>query len=255
MKKKIISLCLVVALVATAIAGATLAYFTDTDYAKNVMVTGNVSIVQNETDRNGKVFEQNQDLFPAVYLDAEGNPVAYDELAGGPAVDNKTEFTAGKLYGDDVIKNAIDKVITVTNDGSEAAYVRTYVLVPNIEDKNTDYTIMHYLYNGNTEAVKLWAVKGNVEVEGAKGTYSVWQFTYQEPLAANATSEPSLLQFWLDPKTTKEEVAKYGDALNIYAFSQAVQAEGFDSADEALEAAFGEFTPENLAAWLVEASK
>ena len=39
MKKKIISLCLVIALVATAIAGATLAYFTDTDEVKNTRVS------------------------------------------------------------------------------------------------------------------------------------------------------------------------------------------------------------------------
>ena len=254
MKKKILTLCLVVALAATAVIGGTLAYFTDTDYAENVMTTGNVSIVQNETDRNGKTFEQDQGLLPAVYLDANGDPVAYDKLAGGPVVD-KSEFAAGKLYGDNSIQNAIDKVITVTNDGSEAAYVRTYVLVPNIEDKATDYTILHYLYNGDTNVVKLKAVKGNVTVGGEEGTYSVWQFTYQEPLAANATSAPSLLQFWLDPKTTNEEVAKYGDNMTIYAFSQAVQAEGFDNADEALTAAFGDFTEANVAAWLAEASK
>ena len=254
MKKKILSMCLVVALLAIAIVGGTLAYFTDTDYAKNVMTTGNVSIIQNETDRNGTAFVQNQDLFPAVYLDAQGDPVAYDQLAGGPVVDT-TEFAAGKLYGDNSVQNAIDKVITVTNDGSEAAYVRTYVLVPNIEDKATDYTILHYLYNGNTNAVKLLAVKGDVVVDGVEGTYSVWQFTYQEPLAAGATSEPSLLQFWLDPKTTDEEVAKYGESMNVYAFSQAVQAKGFDNADEALTAAFGDFTEANVAAWLAEASK
>ena len=39
MKKKIISLCLVVALGATAVIGGTLAYFTDTDDATNV-ITG-----------------------------------------------------------------------------------------------------------------------------------------------------------------------------------------------------------------------
>ena len=45
MKKKILALCLVVALLATAIAGATLAYFNDTTEAvKNTFTVGNVNI-------------------------------------------------------------------------------------------------------------------------------------------------------------------------------------------------------------------
>lgn len=44
MKKKIIALCLIVALAATAVIGGTLAYFTDTDEATNVFTTGNVDI-------------------------------------------------------------------------------------------------------------------------------------------------------------------------------------------------------------------
>ena len=44
MKKKILALCLVVALAATAVIGGTLAYFTDTDAETNVFVVGNVDI-------------------------------------------------------------------------------------------------------------------------------------------------------------------------------------------------------------------
>ena len=43
MKKKILTICLVVALLATAV-GGTLAYFTDTDAQKNTFTTGNVAI-------------------------------------------------------------------------------------------------------------------------------------------------------------------------------------------------------------------
>ena len=41
-KKKILALCLIVCLLATAVVGGTLAYFTDTMEAKNVIVVGNV---------------------------------------------------------------------------------------------------------------------------------------------------------------------------------------------------------------------
>ena len=49
MKKKILAMCLVVALLATAIVGATLAYFTDTtDKVQNTFTMGNVTITLDE---------------------------------------------------------------------------------------------------------------------------------------------------------------------------------------------------------------
>ena len=50
MKKKIIALCLIVALAATAVIGGTLAYFTDTDAKTNVFTTGNVDITLTEPE-------------------------------------------------------------------------------------------------------------------------------------------------------------------------------------------------------------
>ena len=44
MKKKITAIFLCVALVAIAVVGASLAYFTDTDSAKNTFTVGNVKI-------------------------------------------------------------------------------------------------------------------------------------------------------------------------------------------------------------------
>ena len=43
-KKKIVSLCLAAVLVVMAIAGATVAYFTDTDAKTNTFTVGNVKI-------------------------------------------------------------------------------------------------------------------------------------------------------------------------------------------------------------------
>ena len=48
MKKKILALCLVIALAATAVIGGTLAYFTDTDEATNTFTVGNVDITLTE---------------------------------------------------------------------------------------------------------------------------------------------------------------------------------------------------------------
>ena len=50
MKKKIVAICLVACLAVIAIAGATLAYFTDTKKAENTFTMGNVKITLDETD-------------------------------------------------------------------------------------------------------------------------------------------------------------------------------------------------------------
>lgn len=63
MKKKILALCLVVVLVATAITGVTLAYFTDvTDTATNTFTVGNVDIELDEPNWNPK--ENGNNIMP-----------------------------------------------------------------------------------------------------------------------------------------------------------------------------------------------
>ena len=97
-KKKIISLCLVVCLLATAI-GGTLAYFTDTDnQVQNTFTVGNVSIDLTETNKiNG--------------VEVTGN--AFENVMPG------TEIT---------------KKAVVTNNSSEDAYVRVVVRATNQEE-------------------------------------------------------------------------------------------------------------------------
>lgn len=96
-KKKIISLCLVVCLLATAI-GGTLAYFTDTDSEKNTFTVGNVDIDLTETNKiNGE--------------EVTGN--AFKNLMPG---------------------TKITKTPVVTNNSSEDAYVRVVVRVTNQEE-------------------------------------------------------------------------------------------------------------------------
>lgn len=92
-KKKIISLCLVVCLLATAI-GGTLAYFTDTGSAKNTFTVGNVDIKLTEND----------------------------------------EETTGLDFKNVMPGTEITKKAVVTNNSSEAAYVRVVVRATNQEE-------------------------------------------------------------------------------------------------------------------------
>ena len=78
MKKKIISLCLVICLLAIAIVGGTLAYFTDTEEATNTFTMGSVGITLTEptytgdTDGKLKVYPgQVYDKDPTITVDAD----------------------------------------------------------------------------------------------------------------------------------------------------------------------------------------
>jgi predicted ribosomally synthesized peptide with SipW-like signal peptide len=93
MRKKLVALSLVAAMLAIGIIGGTLAYFTATDDETNTFTLGNVEIKLVETDAEGNKFEQNQTLLP------------------GPA-------------------NDIAKVVSVTNTGTSKAYAWIEVWVP-----------------------------------------------------------------------------------------------------------------------------
>ena len=72
MKKKITAIFLCVALVAIAIAGASLAYFTDTKTATNTFTMGNVKITLDETDitnpEGDRVTSNEYDVYPGAVV-------------------------------------------------------------------------------------------------------------------------------------------------------------------------------------------
>lgn len=109
MKKKIIALCLIIALALTAVTGATLAYFTDTDAETNTFAVGNVKIEQYEKDENDEDFTQGQKIYPII--------------------------DANKKYED---PNYVWKRVTVKNTGSEDAYVRTFIAIPTVDGNSED---------------------------------------------------------------------------------------------------------------------
>lgn len=94
MKKKVALTAAAVALVGTLAVGGTLAWFTDTETATNVVSTGNIDITLSEDGKeDGKV------------------------IAGGLQY---TNITPGKTY---------DKVVTIDNVGKNDAYVRATIKI------------------------------------------------------------------------------------------------------------------------------
>ncbi|MBR5260973.1 MAG: SipW-dependent-type signal peptide-containing protein, partial [Oscillospiraceae bacterium] len=106
MKKKIITLCLVIALLSVAVIGGTLAYFTDVDQATNEFTVGGVTI----------------DLWEEVdHKDAVGNEKDNnkDNIILGQGSDEYQEFLYTAVMPGDVLT----KKVTVENTDSEAAYI------------------------------------------------------------------------------------------------------------------------------------
>lgn len=234
--KKILAFTLVIAMLAIAIVGGTMAYFMDTDAATNVMTMGGVAIVQHEEERAAdgslQAFTQNKEVLPAV-----GNPAWEDEViaVGG-----------GKQKVFDV-ENVIDKFVYVENTGKSTAFARTIVVMeaPDYDAKN----LIHVNVN-DTHGTKQTTAWTPIDIDGVQYVYAV--FTYTDALAAGAKSPLSLAQVYLDPVTTMADAAAYDETWDIICLSQAVQAGGFADAETALNTAFGEATVANVTTWLDE---
>jgi hypothetical protein len=287
MKKRIITISLVIALLATCFAG-TYAYLMDTDEVKNTMTLGSVEINQTEwervvvdgnwvltgeTDKYGytpeklQPFTQDKPLNPAVFP-VDG--IKYDDRAtngnGGKHQQSWGQIGApgsSKLF-DDSVKNVIDKFVFVTNTGKNDAYVRTIVALEqgSVEANNFENIVMTNSDYNSSEGPGHWereVAATDVVIGGTK--YVILVFTYCGPnsnptgiLAPGAATYPSLLQVYMKPEATNEDVAAIDGNANgkydILVLSQAVQAAGFADAATALDTAFGDVTATTAAEWL-----
>ncbi len=227
--KKTLLLCLSFVLVAAVAIAGTVAYLTDTDSKTNVMTVGSVDIeqIEQERDENGNLvdFTQAKPALPAV-----GDIAWADD-----GVDvNGTEY---KVFSDE-LKNVVDKIVTVKNTGKSDAFVRTIIAIEAPEGDPND--LIHVNVNTDGLSYTAWTP---VKINGVDYVISI--FTYDEALAKGEISAPSLMQVFLDKKTTNEDCAKFGNTWDILVLSQAVQAAGFSDAQTALDEAFGKVTADN----------
>lgn len=278
--KKFIALLLTVVLTATVAVGGTVAYLQDETSEVNTMTVGSVYIQQDEyqraMDANGNFivgvegtdfdadyginqsykleeFEQDKPAFPAVYTNAAGTEAwdDFQQLWNGVGAPGSNDIF------DDSVKNVIDKFVFVKNTGKSECYYRTIIAIELPDSLSADK--LHV--NANANARFDYNPKEDVTATFATDTvfneimtidntkYLVYVATHTEPLAPEAVSRPSLLQVFLDPTATNEDVAGFGAKWEILTLSQAVQTAGFRNADHALNTAFGEITEANLNEW------
>lgn len=251
MKKKITAIFLCVALVAIAIVGASLAYFTDTDNATNTFAVGNVTIklIEQQRGENGLVpFAQNKKLYPIV----------------GSAQGDKDG------YGMPIAKNYVDKMVTIENTGSEKAYIRAYFAIPSALDDgyetfNAGMNVLHFNFGNKVVNGAISSTAGAewIWTHGSKWNYfettlndgikyNVYYADYYQAVDAGATTEQLVQGVYLDKSFDIKDGKCYAfdkevtlDAgwdwskVSCPVFAIACQAEGFDDATAAMEAAFG----------------
>ena len=244
MKKKILALCLVVALAATAVIGGTLAYFTDTDKADNVFTVGGVKIDLIEQERNGKgglqAFSNNKVLMPIV----------------GSAQDTTKQVTVNGWTGLPTAGNWVDKIITVKNTGASDAYMKVFVAIPaeldNIDDAGKN--VLHY--NTTKQSNTNWTAE-KLEAESVTIgdiTYNVYSRICKDIIAPNtATATPAYIGFYLDKNVDMDAQGNYvinsktidilkNGTVTIPVFAQGIQAAGFKATETqtAAEVAFAQ---------------
>lgn len=179
MKKKILATCLVVCLLATAIIGTTLAYFTDTDEKTNTFTVGNVDITLTEPNWDISGVEDAHEVYP-------GEPLAKD-----PTVTNDGKnpcFVRIKVTGQDCLMP--EGMITFRTDyvdgklgdgwvdGADGYFYYEGVLaVGATTDALFDQIVIPTgLTNGDGETLKNIVVTAEaVQAQGAKPSWSAVQ--------------------------------------------------------------------------------
>lgn len=264
MKKKVTALCLCVALLAVAVVGASLAYFTDTKSATNTFTVGNVSIelIESRFHREGNdnsgdktIPDPTQTASGMTYV-TDGHKAFTDSEIKADAETYATAYLAVK--GENMVPGrGVAKCPYVVNTGANDAYIRIRVMVPSAA--NNDFVAVE---NGGV-ITNQWCSssigtgefidgkgggwnnapaidKASVTKDGVK--YDVYTFTRIQPLKAGAMTEWNVWNFiGIDKTATSDDIQKAIDAgaitangdtmtLNVLVEADAIQAEGFANA-------------------------
>ena len=267
MKKKLTAIFLCVSLVAIAIVGASLAYFTDTKSATKTFTVGNVKIdlIESKFHRegNGNSLDTSIPKASHVVTDADnmkyvktGHKMFTNEDIKKDAETYATDYLAVK--GENMVPGRrVAKSPYVVNTGANDAYIRIRVLVPSAANNDfvavkdggviTNQWCSSSIGTGefidgkgggwnNAPAID----KASVTKDGV--TYDVYTFTRTEPLKAGAMTEWNVWNFiGIDKTATSADIQKAIDAdaitatdgtmtLNVLVEADAIQAEGFADA-------------------------
>ena len=252
MKKKLTLVVTCVVLVAAMVIGGTLAYFTDTDDAKNTFTVGNVKIElieQQKGEKGLEAFKQNKTLVPGKSND--GNAVS--KIATVKNTGNNDAWVWAELR---IPKYLVSNEYP-TNESKNALHWNSYGCF-NVEYNSGNYWKLaitdgivdanHEVTDPNMVAVEdgLWNDYKYVGTEKIEGTeYVVIRTTMQKTLPADKTSLPFLAQVYMDWRVTTDGtqfILPAGDPISVDASwkiivnAYAIQADGIADVDAAVAA-------------------
>ena len=257
MKKKITALCLCVALLAVAVVGASLAYFTDTKSATNTFTVGNVKIdlIESRFHREGNDNSGDTSI-PDPTQTASGMQYVTDGHKAFTDDEIKADAAKYSEYIGERGKNMVPgrnfaKCPYVVNTGANDAYVRIRVMAPHDYEGSYRGFINAMFCSTATSSGEFqhgangvnWPVieeNGYTDENGLK--YDVLTFTRIQPLKAGAMTEWNVWNFiGIDKTATSADIQKAIDAgaitasgdtmtLNVLVEADAIQAEGFADA-------------------------
>lgn len=232
-KKKLVSLCLVLALVLTAVVGGTMAYFTDEDAQTNTFTSGNVYINLDEEEISDTPNEDG------------------DLVGTGNRTDDNQEY---ELFPG----MTVDKDPTITNTGTEDAYVAAIVTVTgNIHDligvpgyDNIDITQLAsggLVENPSTQVTgwnglsMVYETVDCVIYQDATGAdNNTWVlYVFVKDALANGDNVVLFENLTIPAEWDNDEMKKINNmVIDVKAY--AVQANGFAACYDAMVAAFGD---------------
>lgn len=246
MKKKITAICLCVALLAIAIVGATLAYFTDNDSAKNTFTVGNVKIDllesslhrENAGVANGATSDS--ELWSDVDKEGSGNTSKYkagDTFYTDAQIEaNAAEYTCENVQL--IPGRSYHKMPYVKNVGNNDAYIRIRVMIPaDLDTAVLNSSMYTTTAINNKEFTMAYDNSGTADRDGVK--YNVYTFTRIDPLA------PGEMTYWnvwgtihMDTTVTSAQSEELfgengtypGGVFPVLVEADAIQAEGFADA-------------------------
>ena len=270
MKKKITAIFLCVALLAIAIVGASLAYFTDTKTATNTFTVGNVKIdlIESKFHRTGSggtgdtTIPMPDAAISGMKYISDGTEAFTDEQIKNDAKTYQEEYLAVK--GQNMVPGRrVAKSPYVINTGANDAYIRIRVMLPTAA--NNDYVNVHdggVITNVWCSTSMLSGEFVNADKRGGKYnapyitkegfvrdgvTYDVYTFIRNELLKPGEMTEWNVwnnigidkdataadIQKAIDAGAIKETVTDSGAktlTLNVLVEADAIQAEGFADA-------------------------
>ncbi|HCI21306.1 MAG TPA: hypothetical protein DE176_02050 [Clostridiales bacterium] len=261
MKKKVTALCLCVALLAVAVVGASLAYFTDTKSATNTFTVGNVKIdlIESKYHREGNDNSGDTSIPDPTHKVVADDGMKY--VTTGHTMFTNDEIKADAAqYSDYIGKHGSNmvpgrnfaKCPYVINTGANDAYIRIRVMIPHDGDVDNGGIINAMFCSTATSSGEFqqgangvnWPVveaNGYTDENGLK--YDVYTFTRTEPLKAGAMTEWNVWNFvGIGKNVTNADIEKAIEkgvitktetgalSLNVLVQADAIQAEGFADA-------------------------